>query len=191
MEDTKIISTVIKIGTVVLTTVLSFVVMPPVLASEQDSPLSWKNIVVFCAGLIWIISYRKITNVKLAKRCSVVLMVLFLMLIAGYEFVYQKYSVPCYEKLRVVITDAAMTPEGALKYKYWLKHSQEPMKALLESNQCSSLAIWDYSSVALPYYGMLVIYLSIVLVFISLVIILSELILLNQTVNSSLPNNEK
>lgn len=182
MQNTSIISIIIKIGTVIITTILSFVVMPPVLAAEQYSALSWKNIVVFCAGVIWIISYRRITDIKLAKRWSVALIVIFLGLIAGYEFLYQKYSIPCFDKIRVIITDAPMKTEGAQKYEYWLKHSQEPMKDLMESNQCSSLSIWDYSKVALPYYGMLLVYLSIILVFISLVIVLSELILLNQRI---------
>lgn len=179
MDRTKIISTVIRIGTVILTTVLSFVVLPPVTTPDQYSALSWKNILVFFAGVIWVIFYRPIKEPKSAKRQSAMLIVILLLLIGTYEFFYNKYSILCDEQVRVIITDAPMKTDAAVKYKYWLTHSQNPILDLMQSNGCSSLNIWDQPSLMFPYYGLLTLYLLIILVIIFLLVIISELMLLN------------
>jgi hypothetical protein len=175
MGADNIISAITRVGSVILTTVLSFVVLPPSIEGESDSVINWKNIFTFFAGIVSIFLYEKMKGHTKRKYTSFVIVILLVLCAAAYEIVYDNYSIKCFDKMPVIITNSDVRPEMKERFNYWKTHSQDPVRSLVESNECSSIKIWPLSAIAVPYYSLLVLYFSIIVLVILLVAMTADL----------------
>jgi hypothetical protein len=157
---------------------MSFVILPPIIDSEGNNGVDWKNIFAFCAGVLSVVLYNHYKNkVNLKKKAVSILSVLVILVIC-YQLMYSQFSISvnCGDKMRVATSHSKMRPEAEVKYKYWKIHSQEPLVELLQSNDCSSIRIWRMSALFLPYYGIIAIYFGIIITFVLLLAVLIDLV---------------
>ena len=174
MDANRIVSAITRAGSVILTTVLSFVVLPPSIEGESDSVINWKNIFTFFAGIVSIFIYEKMKGRTRRKYTPFIIVILLVLCAAAYEIVYDNYSIKCFDKLPIIITKSDVRPEMKVRFDYWKSHSQDPVRSLVESNDCSSIKIWPLSAIAPPYYGLLALYFSIIVLVIILVVMTSD-----------------
>jgi hypothetical protein len=176
MDPNKVISAITRTGSVILTTVLSFLVLPPSIEGDSNSVINWKNILTFFAGVLSIVLYSWGKG-KIKRKSTPLILVILLIIFAGaYEIIYDKYSIKCYDKLPIIITKGAVLPEMTNRLEYWRANSQDPIRSLVESNGCSSIKIWPMSAIAAPYYSLLFLYFAIVVIIVALVVATSDLI---------------
>jgi len=170
----EIISKIINTGTVVMTTVLSFVVSPPVVSAEDDSPIKFSNIAVFLAGVLCIYLFDKFKG-KVLKKFILIMALSIFVLFLSYQWMYNKYSINCWSNTRVIISTAPVKPAVREQQEYWKKYPN-PIQKLSEAYRCNSTEIWEMGDLAFPYYGLLVLYVSIIISFILIVIAVSDII---------------
>ncbi len=161
MKLKSTVNIISKAGAVILATVASFLIFPPVISAEENPGVSWRNVFVFVAGTICVIVFSKHKKwIRGHKRGFYILAALIIVII-GYEVLYYTKSSNCYERTRIVVVDQSFkTEELKLAYEN-LKNNNvpQPFETFLIANQCSSVNIWKMKDLALPYYGMIVLYL--------------------------------
>ena len=84
MITDKLISGIIKIGSVVAVTLTSFVIMPPAITSDTESGVYWHNIITFAAGILSILLYDLFVKKIKAKALSFYLLGMLLLLFVTY-----------------------------------------------------------------------------------------------------------
>jgi len=167
----KIINSVIGIGVVVLSTIASFIVRPPIINSDETEGLNWKNIAVFVAGTCTFICYKYLKPKKISLKHKILAIITLIALFIIYEILYYSYSVPCYDN-RIVISYAEVIPEYQIDWQYWKKDLD--YEKFLQGANCSSVNRWFYKDLALPYYSFISLYLSIIIAFIVTVLVVTE-----------------
>jgi len=177
MDINKTVSVITKAGAVIISTLTSFLVKPPVIAADENDGVAWKNIFVFVAGVLSILLYSWIRK-KINRRSIGILLISLLVIIAGiYEVIYYENSINCWGQVRCVISSAPVkNSEVAADLEGWKLRSHEPVKELMQAYRCSPLEVWNMSALALPYYSMLVLYLAAILVLTLLLLFISELL---------------
>lgn len=177
MDANKVLAIISRAGSVILTTVLSFVVLPPSMDGDSNSVINWKNIFTFFAGIISIFLYEKMKG-KSRKGAAPFILVGLLVVCAGaYQVIYNSYSIKCYDKLPIIVTTKEVRPEMKDRLAFWKSHSQDPIRSLLESNGCSSVKVWTLAAIALPYYSLLVLYFAIIVIVVLLIVLTSDLVI--------------
>jgi len=175
MDKEKTLQRIARIGSVIMTTIASFVVYPPVLSPNDNDGVNWKNLFVFFAGACSIFGYDKFKNrlVNFRYFAYTLMIVLFFSLIS-YQFFYNNNSINCFENLRVVICDATMKPSAQIDYAAWKTKYPNPLQELIQAYQCSSSSVWEFKDLAAPYYIMITLYLIIIITIVLLLVILSD-----------------
>ena len=168
------IGLIVRAGSVIVTSIISFVILPPVLNPTQT--VIWQKVLVFFSGFLSIILFDKFANKKHLKPYALTLVTVLILLISLYEVFYQRYSIDCFDKVRIIISSAAVKPQIIENYQFWQSHSQRPMGSLLEAYSCSATEVWDMKNLFLPYYGLLVLYFLITAIFILLLVIVTDIL---------------
>jgi hypothetical protein len=181
MDVNKLLSLISRLGSVILTTVLSFVVLPPSIDGGSNSVINWKNIFTFFAGILTIFLYDRLKQKKGIKKTPFFLVTLLVLCAGAYEVIYNQYSIRCFDKLPVIISACEVRSEMKDRLAYWKIHSQDPIKSLLESNDCSSTNIWPWSAIAVPYYSLIILYFLIIITVVALLVLASDLATLPKT----------
>jgi hypothetical protein len=174
MDNSKTLQRITRAGSVIMTTVISFVVYPPVLDAAGNSGVNWKNLFTFFAGICSILAYdqfRKRNNIRLFTFG--LLGLLFTCLIA-YQVMYNNYSMNCYENSRVVISKAPVKDSVRADLDAWKKKYQNPLQELIQAAQCNSTEVWEFKDLMIPYYTMISLYFAIILIITLLTVILSD-----------------
>ena len=177
--DNKIISSVIKIGSVIITTLSSFVVSPPVVDPSENSGLHWKNIFVFIAGILSILIYDKLKKRKKVRPSGFWFVGLFIFLFIGYEVLYYKCSVPCevdefdgHKTYRCIISSSPVKKEYRDDLNGWIINKEpDPIKSLIHAWNCSPVTIWEFKDLMIPYYSFILLYFLMIITLILIIII--------------------
>jgi hypothetical protein len=162
----KVISKITASGSVAVTTALSFLVRPPVLNLDELKGFNWINIFTFISGIVSLLFFTKLTSRKKIKRIVSILVILLLVLIAVYQTIYNKYSIQCVNKIRVVISHGkGQNDEIDQSIAYWMDHCNQtnPYICLMDSFRCDSTQIWSASELMPPYYSLIMLYLAIII----------------------------
>lgn len=158
----KIITITTKVGGIVLTTVGSFVIPPPVI-DPNVQVVNWHNLFVFAMGILGVVlaSRTESTQPKSYKRKGIILIIGLVTLVGLYELMYYKFSRECFDEVRIVIgTESTILPSVLTDYKRW-EGDPDPLKKLVEAYKCNSQDVWPITSVLIPYWGILILYLII------------------------------
>ena len=176
MND-KLISTINRAGIVIITTLTSFAISPPVIDGSDQEAVNWKNFFAFFAGVLSIILYDKYKKAgRKTKRLALWFLASLIILFAFYEIIYNEYSVNCFDKVRVVISHAPVKSSLTASYQFWEKTSHTPIKSLLEGLRCSSVEIWNMSDLIPAYYGMIILYFLMIIVLTLLLVLVSDIL---------------
>jgi hypothetical protein len=172
--NAKAIDTIKRIGAIIVGVLTSIALPPPLLSPNESGAINWSNLLSFVAGVLGIIIYAKFKDRNL-RKFSVLLLLGLLVLFLLYEILYQKYSVVCFQSQRVVISYQPVKKEIAEEWSYWLKHS-DTRKFIIEAHRCSSTEVWNFSDLAIQYYGMISLYLLMITLLVMLIVSLTDLI---------------
>lgn len=170
MDQNKV-SRIVQMGTVVMATIATFILRAPVINPDENEGINWKNIFVFIAGLLVLILHDKLKNNLKSSKAIIIVGVLFVVLLAVYETLYYTNSISCYDT-RVIISHENVKEDVQEDWARWKK--DQDYEHLLKGFQCKPLKIWDYGTLAVPYYGLTTLYLLIVLTFIILIFSISD-----------------
>jgi hypothetical protein len=172
----KDISIITKVGAMIMAAIVTFIVSPPVINADDNGGVDWKKIFVFVAGVLSIFLYDKLKNKEKLKKFALFLVGLLVLLIIGYQLIYEQYSISCFDKARIIISKAPVKQEVASRFDYFQKHSQDPIHDFLEAQQCVPTKIWNLSDLVFPYYGLLALYLGIIITVVLLVITVGDVL---------------
>ena len=172
----KVINWIIRIGGIVLTTVMSFVILPPAITVDENVGVYWKNIFAFFAGVLCLLFYDRYKNKPTGKSMVLLLLGTLLLLFISYELMYNNFSRDCFGK-RIVVIHGEMNKDAALELIRWSKRSQDPMDDLIKDEGCTSLNIWPMAGLWPVYYGFITLYLAIISNIVWLFLILADLVL--------------
>ncbi len=181
MDIKNITSTITKAGIVILTTVATFLIEPPVITGTRDEIINWKNAFILISGILSILIYDRLPILK-SKKLGFYLVALLICLITSYQVLINKYSVTCFkgkDKYRAIISSSSVKSDSVRKDSLnWANFHQDypPLEALLEVNRGNSIHIWNASDLYPSYYSILFIYFSIIITLTILLAYLSELI---------------
>jgi hypothetical protein len=168
----KLIQKVPGFGSVIITTISSFLVQPPTMFSCWDSPIQWNNLLTFIAGFLYVIILSSKAPKPISKRKLMILFTLAIISIFVYGFIYQTYSVQCYDSCRCIISYAEPI-KNSKTIKTW-PNDINGIRHLLESRNCNPSATWHWWNL-LPIFSIIfAIYLYIVIFIIKLSIFLYE-----------------
>lgn len=179
----KLIATIIKLGTVVMATIISFAFTPPVIDVDENNGISWKNVFVFVAGVLSLFFYNRFKGSLSKKNRLILITGLLILLSVAYEIAFVKYSVKCYSDTRCIISyEPAKSKAIANNQAYWETHCsfEKKSRCLLEAYNCSSTTIWNYSDIAIPYYGLILLYFGIIICTILLIVSVSDMIIIKE-----------
>ena len=178
MDTKNAVSVITKAGTIIITTLTSFIIKPPALSADENEGINWKNIFVFVAGVLCILFFNWVKQKIKRKKIGIALVVLFILLAGLYEVLYYKYSVNCWDSVRSVISYAPVkSAEVAANLEGWVLRGDEPLKNLVQAYQCSPLKVWNMSDLFFPYYSMIILYLVAIVVLTVLLLFISELLI--------------
>ncbi len=169
----NIISYILKAGTVVMTSVLSFVIKPPALVPDENSGLNWKNAFTFIAGVLSVVLLDRYRSQGKGKAFPLLITGALVALLVSYEICYSKYSISCYDHYRIVVSPAPIKPELKAFFDANFGKKPDPVKEFLQSRNCVSTVIWEESDLYPYYYGMIALYLAIIVLVILLLALLS------------------
>jgi hypothetical protein len=159
----KIISIITKLGAIVLTTVGSFVITPPVI-DPNIQVVNWHNLFVFAAGILGVVLFSKSDSIQTNnhKRTGTILIIVLIILVGLYELTYYKFSRECFGELRMIIgTESTVLPSVLRDYNESWKSKPDSIKSLLEAYNCEAQNIWPITWLLIPYWGILILYLAI------------------------------
>ena len=171
--NSKTQSVIMRAGAVVISTMTSFLVRPPVLSPDEISIINWKNIFTFIAGIVSILLYDEFKKRRNTKAIVYWLSGAFVSLLVAYAYLYRRFSCSCYT-FHVIISEAPVKKEIATKAASWTGPNR--ISQLAEAFQCKSGSIWDDSNLLGQYYAMIVIYLAGVVILTVLLVTLAELL---------------
>jgi len=162
-----------RAGAVVITTMTSFVVQPPVLSPDELSWINWKNIFTFIAGIVSILLYDEFQKRKNIKTVVYWLSAAFIGLLAAYEYLYRRFSCGCYT-YRIITSESLVKKEVASNAATWT--GPDRMTQLTEAYHCNSSSIWNDNNLLGQYYSMIIIYLFGVIILTVLLVAITELL---------------
>lgn len=171
--NNKTISIIIRTGSIIATTLASFIVTPPVIDSTENDGVHWKNIFTFIAGVLSILLYDKWNKKRKLKSLGFWLIGVILILFVSYEVLYYEYSATCFEGKRCVISHANVKKEVQADLVEWNKEN-DPTLWLLKAYRCSSIEVWRREDLMIPYYSFIFLYFSIMIVLILLITSISD-----------------
>lgn len=179
----KSISNIVRIGAVVITTLTSLAISPPIIDPvKNNNGVNWQNIFVFVTGVLTIIFFDKYKKKKNFIPNPFLLTGIFISLLIVYEFLYNKYSITCdvadsqnLNTYRCVISKAAVRSDVKPDLDGWISNkAPEPIKTLLTAYDCTPTKIWKYNDLIVPYYSFIFLYFLLIIIFILLLISISD-----------------
>ncbi|RZJ36569.1 MAG: hypothetical protein EOO51_00170 [Flavobacterium sp.] len=173
----KGISAIVDVGTIIITTVASFVVSPPQLQAGGGG-IKFHNIFIFLGGVAFFIIRNWLKTSKNSNAVLVAFTVIFLIAVASYQYAYYTMSVNCYDE-RIVISESPIKPE---KHEDWARWEKEGnYEKFVKGARCDSLKIWNYRDVVIPYFILNTLYLLIMLSVTPIVILVETKFLGDET----------
>lgn len=173
--NTRLVSIISRSGAIIISTLASFIIKPPVISVDEIQIIDWKNIFIFFSGILSILLFDRFKNKKKLKPFTFYFLSLIVALLIIYELLFYKYSALCFDQIRCVVSYSPVKSDVAKNLSAW-KNKADSISALLEAYRCSSKNIWSVSDLAWPYFGMLFLYLAIIVVLTLLLVSISDLI---------------
>jgi hypothetical protein len=172
-DNRKTTGLIARGGTIIMTTVLSFVLSPPLITRDENVGVNWKNFFTFFAGILSILLYDSFKNKVNVKPIAYGFIGTLFLLLIGYQTLYNKYSMNCYDQLRIIVPNAPVQDSVKKNWAYW-QTTQEPLVNLTQAYDCSTIKIWNYSDIIIPYYAIICVYFGIIIITTLLIILLTD-----------------
>lgn len=174
----KVLSVITQTGSVILTTVASFLIKPPVMTPANDV-INWHNVFVFIAGVTGVLMTHKVVRRSRIVRRNWILTMLVLLVITlvTYQILYTRNTVRCFDEVVLVKgSEVSLRPEVRVDLEGWKMHP-DPIAELLQAYQCDPTRLWDYTTLAIPYYLLQANYLVVSLLITACLALMARLIL--------------
>jgi len=191
IKATSALNTITKVGSIILATLVSFIVDPPVI-DIGNPPIFYSRVVIFFAGVVGLVIFKKFKS-----RFRIGIAISFLLagligLISIYEFLYHNNSIDCpWSSDRIVISNHEFRPEVKENYLTWEQDfaNQDPLSHFLAAYRCNPLSLWQFEDLALPYYSFILVYFSMVVIICFILFFVSEM--LNEKIYPLTKNTQK
>ncbi|MBB5636905.1 energy-converting hydrogenase Eha subunit A [Pedobacter cryoconitis] len=167
-----------RLGAVILGTLTTFIISPPLLSPADAQVVSWRNVFVFFTGLLSIFIFDNVCRIINIRKIMLGLLGLFMVVIAFYQYLITEFSILCYNDFRIVISHGPLKSDEISNSTVWKDHP-DYYNLLLESHFCNSRNLWGFSELWMPYYGMLILYLIAAIILTILLISIGEIIKIN------------
>ncbi|TPD70535.1 hypothetical protein [Flavobacterium microcysteis] len=164
----KHINTIFGLGLVIITTITSFIARPPVISSDENEGINWRNVVIFITGVLVIYFQRNVSTENIPAKKILIPGSIFILALIAYEIMYYKYSISCYNN-RVIISYAEVRPEFKIDWKGWQKENN--YENFLKGADCSPVNRWYQKDLAIQNYGFISLYIIITTSFIKTVLL--------------------
>ena len=164
----KHINTIFGLGLVIITTITSFIARPPVISSDENEGINWRNVIIFISGAAVIYFQKNIPDENVSAKKIVISISIFILALVAYEIFYYNYSISCYDT-RVIISFAEVRPEFQIDWKGWQKEND--YENFLKGADCSSVRRWYQKDLAIQNYIFMALYIVITSSFIKTVLL--------------------
>ena len=180
----KTIERIIQCGTVIITTLLSFVVKPPAIYEESNATIHYNNLYVFIIGIICVIIYSNvnISNYKILKIS--IILPSFIILIIGYGLLQDHYSRLCKidldkeERFVIAYSENFKSQRTKMIYDSWKKNDvnreELAISETLRANDCNPSNIWKKTTIYPIFVGFFVYYIILAIVLVLLIYLASH-----------------
>ncbi|GEM_PF-3402606 len=172
MDIKKIVGGITRAGSVIVTTLLSMVALPPLLYTSEA--VKWKPVFIFISGVISLFLFDKTKNKKVGISGLAALLIVLVVLLSSYEIIYNTYSRKCFDHYTVVISHAAAKPKLPIDVPTF-ENTPDSATALLKVASCEPTQIWALPDLLAPYLIMHLIYFSMAIILILILVSASDI----------------